>query len=80
MLATSSSSSATSVLNGYNSSKPLGVTLENVHLDVSKSTAEYAQVQTYNSTLTPSGTGVTVTAISGSGSVPSCSFPSYPAL
>lgn len=80
VLATSSSSSATSVLDGYNSSNPLGVTLENVHLDVSKSTAEYAQVQTYNSTLTPSGTGVTVTAISGSGSVPSCSFPSYPAL
>lgn len=80
VLATSSSSSATSVLNGYNSSHPLGVTLENVHLDVSKSTAEYAAVQTYNSTLTPTGTGVTVTATSGSGSVPSCSFPSYPAL
>ena len=80
VLAKSSSSSATSVLNGYDSSHPLGVTLENVHLDVSKSTAEYAQVQTYNSTLAPSGTGVTVTAISGSGSVPSCSFPSYPAL
>ena len=80
VLAKSSSSSATSVLNGYDSSHPLGVTLENVHLDVSKSTAEYAQVQTYNSTLSPSGTGVTVTGISGSGSVPSCSFPSYPAL
>ena len=80
VLATSSSSSATSVLNGYDSSHPLGVTLENVHLDQSKSTAEYAQVQTYNSTLTPSGTGVTVAGISGSGSVPSCSFPSYPGL
>ena len=80
VLAQSSSSSATSVLNGYDSSHPLGVTLENVKLDVNKSTAEYANVQTYNSTLTPSGTGVTVTGISGSGSVPSCSFPSYPAL
>ena len=28
----------------------------------------------------PSGTDVTVTAISGSGSVPSCTFPSYPGL
>jgi polygalacturonase len=80
VLATSSSSSATSVLNGYNSSHPLGVTLENVHLDVSKSTAEYAQVQVYNSTVSPSGTGVTVTSVSGTGSVPSCSFPGYPAL
>ena len=80
VLARSSSSGATSVLNGYNSSHPLGVTLENVHLDVSKSTAEYAQVQLYNSTLTPSGTGVSVSNISGSGSVPSCSFPGYPAL
>ena len=78
--ATSSSSSATSVLNGYDSSHPLGVTLENVHLDVSKSTAEYGQVQVYNSTVSPSGTGVTVTSVSGSGSVPSCSFPGYPAL
>ncbi|WP_194910868.1 glycoside hydrolase family 28 protein [Catenulispora rubra] len=80
VLAKSSSSSATSVLNGYNSSHPLGVTLENVRLDVSKSTAEYAQVQTYVSSLMPSGTGVTVTGISGSGSVPSCTFPGYPAL
>jgi polygalacturonase len=80
VLATGSSSSATSVFNGYDSSHPLGVTLENVSLDVTKSTAEYAGVQVANSNVKPSGTGVTVTTISGSGSVPSCSFPSFPAL
>jgi len=75
-----SASSAQSVLEGYNSSNPLGLTLENVKLDATSSTAEYANVSTYDTNVTPSGTGVTVTAISGSGSVPSCSFPSYPSL
>ncbi|NUP45969.1 MAG: polygalacturonase [Catenulispora sp.] len=78
--ATHSSSSAESVFNGYDSSHPLGVLLENVAVDVTKSTAEYANVQVYNSAIKPSGTGVTVTSVSGSGSAPSCSFPAYPAL
>jgi polygalacturonase len=75
-----SASSAQSVLEGYNSSNPLGLTLENVKLDATSSTAEYANISTYDTNFTPSGTGVTVTAISGSGSVPSCSFPGYPGL
>ena len=78
--AVSSASSAQSVLEGYNSSHLLGLTLENVSLDATSTSAEYASIGTYNSNITASGTDVTVTAISGSGSVPSCSFPSYPGL
>ncbi len=76
----SSQSSAQSVIDGYNSSHLLGLTLENVSLDATSSSAQYASVGTYNTNISPSGTDVTVTAISGSGSVPSCSFPSYPGL
>jgi polygalacturonase len=76
----SSASSAGSVIEGYNSSHLLTLDLENVSLDATGSSAEYASVGTYNSNITPSGTDVTVSSISGSGSVPSCSFPSYPGL
>ncbi len=76
----SSASSAQSVLEGYNSANPLGLTLENVSLDATSSAAEYANVGIYNTNFQPSGTDVTVTSISGSGSVPSCSFPGYPGL
>jgi polygalacturonase len=73
-------SGAESVLEGFNSSSPLGLTLENVDLDKTTSTAEYANIGEFDTNFTPSGTGVTVTSVSGSGSVPSCSFPSYPGL
>jgi polygalacturonase len=76
----SSASSAKSVLEGYNSANPLGLTLENVSLDATSSTAQDADISTYDTNFTPSGTDVTVTSISGSGSVPSCSFPGYPGL
>jgi len=76
----SSQSSAQSVLEGYNSSHLLGLTLENVSLDATSTSAEFASVGTFNTNISPSGTDVTVTAISGSGSVPSCTFPSYPGL
>ena len=76
----SSASSAESVLDGYSSAYPLGLTLENVSLDATKTTAEYANIGTYQANITASGTGVTVSPTSGSGSVPSCSFPAYPAL
>jgi polygalacturonase len=78
--AVSSASSAQSVLEGYNSSHLLGLTLENVSLDATSTSAEYAAIATYNSNITASGTDVTVTPVSGSGSVPSCSFPGYPGL
>jgi polygalacturonase len=76
----SSASSAQSVLEGYNSSHLLGLTLENVSLDATSTSAEYASIGKYNTNITPSGTDVTVSSISGSGAVPSCSFPSYPGL
>lgn len=80
VVSVASASSATSVLDGYDSSHPLGLTLENVKLDATGTTAQYANIGVYNSNITASGTGVTVSGISGSGSVPSCSFPSFPAL
>lgn len=78
--AVSSASGATSVLDGYSSSDTAGLTLENVNFDATKTSAEYATIATFDSNLSPSGTDVTVSAISGSGSVPSCSFPSFPGL
>lgn len=76
----SSASGATSVLDGYSSSNLLGLTLENVQLDATGSSAEYATIGTYDTNLSPSGTDVTVSSVSGSGSAPSCSFPSFPGL
>lgn len=78
--AVSSVSGAQSVLEGYNSSHPLGLTLENVSLDATSTSAEFANIGVFNSNVSPSGTGVTVTNISGSGSVPTCTFPTYPGL
>ena len=77
---TSSMSSGSNVLDGFSTAFPLGLTLENVSLDKTSTTAKYATVGLYNSNLTPTGTGVTTGAVAGSGSVPSCSFPAYPAL
>ena len=76
----SSVSGATSAIEGYSSTYPLGLTLEDVSLDSNTYTAEYAKVSYYDSTIVPSGTGVTSTSFSGSGSAPSCTFASYPSL
>jgi polygalacturonase len=78
--AVSSASGAKSVLEGYSSSVPLGLTLENVSFDATATTAENASIGTFDTNLKPSGTNVTVSSVSGSGSVPSCSFPSFPGL
>ncbi|WP_420238010.1 glycoside hydrolase family 28 protein [Telmatobacter bradus] len=60
---------------GYSSSYPADVYLENVDLDTTtQSSDEYADVYLYNSNITPSGTDVSTSSFSGSGSVPSCSF------
>lgn len=75
-----SASSAKSTLDGYDSSHPLGLKLENIKLDSTSTSAAYANIGVYNSNITASGTDVKVSPISGSGSVPSCSFPAYPAL
>jgi polygalacturonase len=78
--AVSSASGAVSVLDGYSSAYPLGLTLENVSFDATSTTAQYADIGVYDANITASGTGVTVTSVSGSGSVPSCSFPGFPGL
>jgi len=77
---TSTRSGGGSVISGYDSSHPIGLTLLNVAMDNTTATAQYATIGLYNSNLKPTGTGVTTSSVSGSGSVPSCSFPTYPAL
>lgn len=77
---TSTRSGGGSVISGYNASHPIGLTLMNVAMDNNTATAQYATVGLDNSTLKPGGTGVTTSVVSGSGSVPACSFPAYPAL
>lgn len=69
-----------STFDGYDSSRPLGLTMWNVSLATTTNTSDNANIRLYNSNIKPSGTAVTVTNVSGSGSVPSCSFPSFPAL
>jgi polygalacturonase len=78
--AVNSASSAQSVLEGFSTADPLGLTLENVTLDATSTSSENAKIAMFDTNFTPSGTDVTVTSIAGSGSVPSCSFPSYPGL
>jgi polygalacturonase len=74
----SSESGAQSVLEGFNAANPLGLTLENVSLDATNTSSEFASVGVFDTNVTPSGTGVTVSNISGSGSVPACAFPPFP--
>lgn len=75
------SSSGKSTLDGYSAAYPLGLTLENVSLDATTVAAQYANIRMYNANIAPSGTGVTVTPFTGTGSVPSCSsFPGWPGL
>jgi polygalacturonase len=80
----SSTSSAVSTIEGYDSSHISGLVLQYVSLDKTSYTAEYANVSTFDSNLLPSsGTSVSLTQLSApvtGGSVPSCSFPSYPSL
>ncbi len=72
---TSSPSDAYSTFDGYSSALPLGLSLENVHLDVTaQQGSQDAHVGLANSNVTPSGTGVTTSSITASGSVPTCSF------
>ena len=78
--AQNSASGAESVLDGYSSANRLGLTLENADFDATATSAENAYIDTYDTNLSPSGTNVSVSAISGSGSVPSCSFPGFPGL
>jgi polygalacturonase len=75
VFATSSLSGAYSTFDGLSSSLPLGLSLENVHLDVTdQQGSQDAKVGLFNSNITPSGSGVTTSSVTGSGAVPSCSF------
>jgi polygalacturonase len=72
---TSSVSGAYTELAGYNSSNLAQIYLANIDLDVTKQSGdEYATTYEDNSNITPSGTDVTTSSFSISGSVPSCSF------
>ena len=74
-------SGAKNDLTGYSSAYPLGIYLSHVNLDAAGSTATYANLEQYDSNLTASGTGVSLSTLSSAaGSYPSCSFPAYPSL
>ena len=68
------------MLKGHDSTHPLGLTLANVSFDATATTAQNATIGVFDTDLAPTGTGVTVTPVAGSGSVPTCSFPAFPAL
>ncbi|MBR7830978.1 right-handed parallel beta-helix repeat-containing protein [Actinospica sp. MGRD01-02] len=81
VVSVNSLSGAKNDLVGYSSTYPLGLYLSHVKLDATGSTAEYAKVYQYDSNLTASGTGVSVSALSSAaGSYPTCSFPSVPSV
>jgi polygalacturonase len=75
LYSTASTSGAYSEFEGYGAAYPLGLMLENVQLDVtSQENSQYATVRLYDSNITPSGTGVMTSSLSGTGAVPTCSF------
>jgi polygalacturonase len=72
---TSSLSGAYAKIAGYSSSYPINAYLAHISLDVTtQSGDQYANVALDDSNITPSGTGVTTSSFTLSGSVPSCSF------
>jgi polygalacturonase len=72
---TSSVSGAYTRIAGYNSSNLAQVYLANVSLDATaQSSDEFATVFLDNSNITPSGTNVTTSTFTTTGSVPTCSF------
>ena len=71
----SSMSGAYTRIRGVSTSNEINAYLANVSLDVTtQSSDQYAKVDLDNSNITPSGTGVTTSAFTLSGSVPTCSF------
>jgi polygalacturonase len=76
--ATQSISGAYSEFNGYNSTSPSSAALANVSLDSNalggSGPTQYVTISLDNSSLTPTGSGVTTNTFSTSGSVPTCSF------
>jgi polygalacturonase len=79
VLATQSISGAYSYFFGYSSTAPSSASLANISLDSNSlgsgtTATQYATISLDNSSLTPTGTGVTTNTFSTSGSVPTCSF------
>jgi polygalacturonase len=72
---TSSLTNAYTRIRGYSTSYPVNAYLANISLDIVKQSDDQdATVYLYNSNITPSGTDVTDSSFTLSGSVPSCSF------
>ena len=63
---------------GLDAAHPLGVTLQNVQLDSTANVAKNASINASGTNLRFSGPGVNVSAFTGSGSAPTCSFPTFP--
>jgi pectin methylesterase-like acyl-CoA thioesterase len=80
LVATGSPAKATSSFAGLDAAHPLGVTLNQVNLDVTTLTAANARVTVGGTNLSPTGTGVTTAFATPTGSLPSCSSTDYPAL
>ncbi|MGF6480347.1 hypothetical protein [Paraburkholderia sp. JPY419] len=73
--ATQSLSGAYTKIDGRNSSYLVNAWLANVSLDATAQNGDqYANVGLYNSNVTPSGTGVTTSSFTTTGSVPNCAF------
>ncbi|MEX3894703.1 hypothetical protein [Paraburkholderia sp. BR10954] len=73
--ATQSLSGAYTKIDGRNASYPVHAWLANVSLDATaQSGDQYANVGLYNSNVTPSGTGVTTSSFTTTGSLPNCAF------
>ncbi|MEX3959676.1 glycosyl hydrolase family 28 protein [Trinickia sp. EG282A] len=72
---TESVSGAYTKIDGRNSSYPVNAYLANVSLDATAQNGDqYANVGLYNSNDVPSGTGVTTSSFTTTGTVPTCSF------
>jgi polygalacturonase len=71
----SSASGAYSMFNGYDTSHLLTMWMANISLDnTTQSSSQDATIKLYNSNITPSGSGVTTSSFTTSGSVPVCAF------
>ena len=73
---TASVSGAYELFEGYSASYPVNAYFANINLDNTSqnSSNQYAAIALDNSNMTPSGTGISTSAFSTAGSVPTCSF------
>jgi polygalacturonase len=75
VFATNSYAHATSTFKGYSASYPLDVYMAYTNLDnAGQSGDQYANIKLYQTNFTPTGTGVTTSSFTATGSIPSCSF------